>query len=406
MVSFDIAPARPRHLGAVDVLRVIRDAGSITRSELIARTGLARSTISQRVEALMAHELVLADGENRSTGGRPPSRVAFNPRAGLVFAADLGVTHSSVALTDLGGEILAERREEIHIASGPEPVLAWVEEQCNALLAATDEPADRIRAIGVGVPGPVEFANGRPVSPPIMPGWDGFPIPERLQRRHPVPVLVDNDVNIMALGEHRASRPDAGNLVFIKVGTGIGCGIVAGRRIYRGAQGAAGDIGHIRLAGHADVICECGNRGCLEAVASGRALARTARALGLDTWTSLDLVEAVLGRQPDAVHLVRQAGRDLGEVLAGLVNAFNPELIIVGGDMAGAQEQLFAGIREIVYQRSTPLATHHLQIVRSELGDRAGTTGAAVMAIERALEPDIVEALLSGPAPRALAGAS
>jgi predicted NBD/HSP70 family sugar kinase len=385
-------------LGAAEVLHVVRDAGTITRGELAARTGLARSTIAHRLDALLSSELVLADGEGRSTGGRPPSRVAFNARAGVVLAADLGVTRSRVAVTDLAGEILAEQRGEIAIADGPDAVLAWAEERFAELRASSGLPTAPVRAIGIGIPGPVRFATGSPISPPLMPGWDGVAIPERLQARYSVPVLVDNDVNIMALGEQRAVWPGTRDLLFVKVGTGIGCGLVAGRQIYRGAQGAAGDIGHIRLSGHDDVVCECGNGGCLEAVASGRALARAAADLGLEARNSRDVVDAVLGRHPEAVRLMRQAGRDLGEVLASLVNGCNPEVIVVGGDLAAAHEQLFAGIREVVYQRSTPLATQHLQIVGSALEDHAGVIGAATMAIERALDPHVLDPLLDGEA--------
>jgi predicted NBD/HSP70 family sugar kinase len=381
---------RTGKMGPGDVLGLIREAGTITRGDLIVRSGLGRSTVAQRVDALLAGNLVREVG-GPSTGGRPASSLVFNPDAGVVLAADLGVTHSRVALTDLDGEVLAELRADVAIADGPERVLSWVEDRLQDLLAQTGRPAGALRGIGMGVPGPVEFATGRPVSPPIMPGWDAFPIPERLQQRHPVPVLVDNDVNIMALGEFERTWPEHDHLFYVKVGTGIGCGIVTTRRIYRGAQGAAGDIGHVRLAGHDDVVCECGNVGCLEAVAGGRALARSLTGAGVPAANSRDVVEAVRAHNREAVHLVRQAGRDLGEVLASLVNALNPEIIVIGGDVADAHEQLFAGIREVVYQRSTPLATRHLQLVRSSLGDRAGIAGAAVMAIEHALDPLLVD---------------
>jgi predicted NBD/HSP70 family sugar kinase len=389
--------------GAVHVLQIIRATGTITRGELIARTGLGRSTVSQRVEELVARGLVREVGEAPSTGGRPPTTLNFDPGAGLVFAVDLGATHSRVALADLSGEPLAEERDDIEIAAGPEHVLSWVEERFAALLAGTGHAAERVRAIGMGVPGPVEFATGRPVSPPIMPGWDGFDIPGRLRQRHPVPVLVDNDVNIMALGEHWKSWPRCEHLLYVKVGTGIGCGVVVDGEIYRGAQGAAGDIGHIRLADHDDVVCECGNTGCLEAVASGRALARQLSALGLEASNSRDVVRRVREHDFEAVRLVRQGGRFVGEVLASLVNALNPDVIVIGGDLAEAHEQLFAGVREVVYQRSTPLATRHLQIVRSVLQDRAGVFGAAVMAIEHILAPDALDGLFAQKRQRAVA---
>jgi predicted NBD/HSP70 family sugar kinase len=375
---------------------VISDSGGITRNQLMTVTGLGRSTVAQRVDALLTRGLVREVPGTLSTGGRPPSMIVFDPSAAYILAADLGVTHARLGLTDLSGTLLQQHHEDIKIAEGPDAVLPWVIERFDEMLRAEGRSAEQVGAIGVGVPGPVEFASGRPVSPPIMPGWDGYPIPERLQKRFRVPVLVDNDVNIMALGEHLRLWPQTSDMLFVKVGTGIGCGIVTRGDIQRGAQGAAGDIGHIRLAGHDDVVCECGNVGCLEAVAGGRALVRAVRLLGHEASTSRDVVELVRAHSLDAVRLVRQAGRDIGEVLASLVNALNPEVIVMGGDIAGGHEQLFAGIREVVYQRSTALATRNLQIVRSELDDQAGVIGAAGMATRHILSPDHLELWLTG----------
>ena len=378
------------------LLSLIRDTGAATRRDLADRTGLGRSSIAQRVESLMASGLIVQHGSRASTGGRPALVLSFNPDAGVVLAADLGTTHARVAMTNLDGEPLVERAADMPIAAGPDHVLGWVEECFDAMLRDGERTADDVRAVGIGVPGPVEFATGRPMHPPIMPGWDGFPVAERLAGRYRVPVLVDNDVNIMAVGEHQRRWAATDELMFVKVGTGIGAGFIANGHIYRGSQGAAGDIGHMRVSGHDDVVCHCGNVGCLEAVAGGGALVRQARELGLDAADSRELVALVRAQDPAAVRLVRQAGRILGEALAHLVNAFNPAVIVVGGDVAGADEQLFAGIRELVYQRSTPLATRHLQIVRSELDDRAGMTGAALMAIDHALAPERVDVALAG----------
>jgi predicted NBD/HSP70 family sugar kinase len=209
-------------------------------------------------------------------------------------------------------------------------------------------------------------------------------------------VLVDNDVNIMALGEHFTHWRDTEHLLFVKVGTGIGCGIVAGRLIHRGAQGAAGDIGHIRVPGNEDVLCRCGNVGCLEAVAGGRALAERLAAAGAEATSSRDVVRLLRAGEPLAVRLVREAGRSLGQVLAGCVNFFNPDVIVIGGDLGEAHEQLLAGVREVIFERSLPLATGDLRTVPSLLGDRAGIVGAAVMVIEHVLAPDVVDRALQG----------
>lgn len=379
-------------LGHGAVLQAIRHKGPITRAGLVAHTGLGRSTVSQRVDALLERQLVRPAGEGRSTGGRPPTTLEFNSSAGVVLAADLGATHARLSVTDLSGTPLIETSDEIHVDAGPNAVMDRVEQRFDELLAEIASTRSDVRGVGFGVPGPVEFAMGRPVSPPIMPGWDGYPIAQRLRERYNVPALVDNDVNIMALGEFAAYWPEAKDLLFVKVGTGIGCGIIAHGAIYRGSQGGAGDIGHIPVRGHDEVVCHCGNVGCLEAVAGGAALARQAREQGFAAHDSRDVVELMLGQNPGMVALLRQAGRLLGEVLSGLVNALNPAVIVIGGDIARAEEPLFAGVREVVYQRSTALATRHLQIVGSQLGDRAGVRGASIIAIEHILSPDAIDA--------------
>jgi len=379
-------------LGAGSVLRLIRDGEAVTRAALARRTGLARSTVAQRVDALLAHDLVYEAGGEASTGGRPATVLAFNHRAGVVLVADLGATHSRLAISDLLGQPLAEVAFDMEIADGPERVLGNVCERFDALLVEAGRTATEVRGIGVGVPGPVDYPAGRPVNPPIMPGWDAFSIPEWFASRYDAPVLVDNDVNIMALGEHWSHWRELDHLLYVKVGTGIGSGIVSGRAIHRGADGAAGDIGHIRVSDHDDAVCRCGNLGCLEAVAAG-----------IEAAGSREVVELVRAGRPEAILMVREAGRVLGDVLAGCVNFFNPGAIVVGGDIAEAQDHLLAGIREVVFQRSLPLATRDLTIANSRLGDRAGVVGAAIMVIDHVLAPEAVDRAVQGQATASLA---
>jgi predicted NBD/HSP70 family sugar kinase len=378
-------------IGAGAILHLIRDGEAVTRADLARRTGLARSTVAQRVDVLIAHGLIYEAGGQESTGGRPPTMLAFNHEAGVVLVADLGATHSRLAVSDLAANPLAEVAEDLDIALGPEQVLEWVIRRFAKLLKEAGRNAGDVRGIGVGVPGPVAFHTGQPVSPPIMPGWDGFSIPGWFADRYEVPVLVDNDVNIMALGEHWRDRREVEHLLFIKVGTGIGCGIIAGGHIHRGAEGAAGDIGHIQVSGHEDVVCHCGNVGCLEAVAGGGALATRLTEQGTEARNSREVVALVRAGNQTATRLVRDAGRRLGEVLASTVNFFNPRAIVIGGDLGGAHEQLLAGIREVTFKRSLPLATGALRIVPSELGDRAGVIGAGVLVIEHILAPDVID---------------
>jgi predicted NBD/HSP70 family sugar kinase len=391
------APPRPTQAtggGAGAILQLVRSGQATTRADLAAMTGLARSTVAQRVDALLARGLLVSRGDSPSTGGRPATLLAFNDGAGVVLCGDLGATHSRVAVTDLGGTVLAQTRHEIAIAEGPEIVLGWLEATFDGLLDEIGRGHDAVRGVGVGLPGPVEFATGRPVSPPIMPGWDRYPVGDRLATRYGVPALVDNDVNIMAVGEHWSTWRDEAFLLFVKMGTGIGSGIVAGGHVHRGADGAAGDIGHIHVPDHDDIVCRCGNRGCLEAFAGGGAMAARLREAGLDTQTSLDVVDRVRAGHPVATQLIREAGRTVGGVLATCVNMLNPAVIVIGGDLARADEPLLAGVREVVYRRSLPLATGRLRIVPSRLDDEAGVVGAAVMVIESVLAPDAVDAAL------------
>jgi predicted NBD/HSP70 family sugar kinase len=381
-----------------DLLSLIRAGTAVTRAELARHTGLARSTVAQRVDALLGSGLVLEAGGTASTGGRPPTVLAFNHQAGVMLVADLGATHARVAVTDLAGTPLAEHAGDLDIGLGPDGVLTWVSERFDELLATTAKAVTDVRGIGIGVPGPVEFHTGRPVNPPIMPGWDGFDIPGWFADRYSAPVLVDNDVNIMARGEHWVHWRDTTHLLLVKVGTGIGCGIVADGHIHRGARGAAGDIGHIRATASEDVICRCGNIGCLEAVAGGQALATRLTAIGVEASNSRDVVRLVREGNAPATQMVRAAGRTLGEVLAGTVNFFNPAVIVIGGDIAEAHAQLLAGVREGIFSRSLPLATRDLRIVPCRLGDRAGVTGAAITAIEQVLSPAAVDRTLQAAA--------
>jgi predicted NBD/HSP70 family sugar kinase len=377
-----------------DLLSLIREGVAVTRADLARHTGLARSTVAQRVDALLASGLVVEAGGSASTGGRPPTVLAFNQDAGVVLVADLGATHARMAATDLAGTPLAETTEDLDIALGPREVLTRLSERFHDLLAETRHSPTDVRGIGIGVPGPVEFASGQPVNPPIMPGWDGFDIPAWFADRYAAPVLVDNDVNIMARGEHWVHWRRTPHLLLVKVGTGIGCGIVADGQIHRGARGAAGDIGHIRATSSDEVVCRCGNIGCLEAIAGGQALADRLSAVGIDAANSRDVVRLVRDGDATATRMVRDAGRTLGEVLAGTVNFFNPAVIVIGGDIAEAHAQLLAGVREGILSRSLPLATRDLRIVPSRLGDRAGITGAAITAIEHVLSPAAVDQTL------------
>jgi glucokinase-like ROK family protein len=394
----------------VSILDEIRQARSRSRAELVSRTGLSRGVVAQRVADLIELGLVVDDELGPSTGGRPPRQMTFRADAGHVLVADLGATSIDVAVTDLDGRILGHRDEPADIAAGPEACLQRVDELFAELTTATRNLPGRLWGIGIGIPGPVEFRSGRPVSPPIMPGWDDYPVRERFVARYSAPVWVDNDVNVLALGEWRAGiAVGHSNVIVVKIGTGIGAGIISNGRIHRGAQGSAGDVGHIQVVDDTSIICRCGNVGCLEALAGGAAIGRDGEAAAregrsdrlvaaLDQHgrvTAADVARAASFGDPVSVALLQSAGRRVGLMLASVVNLFNPSLVVVGGGVAQSGDQLLAAIRETVYRRSLPLATRELIIQRSSLGALAGVIGASSMVVEQLFSREALARLVS-----------
>lgn len=404
----------------VVVLDEIRHGTSTSRSELVARTGLGRAIVARRVQELLDRGLVEEGDLGPSTGGRPPRQLAFRAGAGHVLVADLGATSIAVARTDLVGRILGHYTEPADIADGPDMVLGRVE----ALLEQLQQGAPRERqvpvwGVGVAVPGPVEFATGRPISPPIMPGWDGYAIRERFAQRFGAPVWVDNDVNAMALGEWRSGIAQGhDNVVVIKIGTGIGAGIITNGRLHRGAQGSAGDVGHIQVVDDRSVVCRCGNTGCLEALAGGHALALQGEAAALagrsprlaaaldqhGSVTAEDVARSAAFGDPVAVELLVEAGRRVGQMLASVVNFFNPSLIVIGGGVAQSGDQLLASIRRTVYERSLPLATRSLVIQRSSLGQLGGVMGASTLVVDQLFARSTIERWLPAGRPTGMPG--
>jgi glucokinase-like ROK family protein len=379
----------------VAVLELVRRGRAHSRSELVERTGLSRAVVAQRVSELLERGF-LVETAARSTGGRPPRQLEFRAHAGHVLVADIGATSIDVAIADATGRVLAHIGEPADVADGPEVVLARVDALFERLSAEHDAPGV-LWGMGIGVPGPVEFRTGHPISPPIMPGWEGYPVRERFAHERGVPVWVDNDVNIMALGEWRAGLAHGhDDFIFVKVGTGIGSGIVSNGRIHRGAQGSAGDIGHVQVGADERQICRCGKVDCLESHAGGAALARegmrlaqageSQRLAGIladrGRITAREVIRAARAGDPASARLLDHSARLVGQTLAGLANFFNPSLIVIGGGVASAGDAYLATIRQVIYARSTALATRELLVQLSRLGNRAGVIGAASMVLD------------------------
>jgi len=396
------------------VLDAVRTGACRSRPEIAAETGLGRAIIAQRVAELLDLGLLCEDGRGASTGGRPPRQLSFNATAGALLVADLGATSVDVAVADLEGRILAHATEPADIATGPEAVLAHVEALLAGMRADTGMP--EVWGVGVGLPGPVEFDRGRPAAPPIMPGWDDYPVRDRLTASLDAPVWVDNDVNVMALGEWRAGVAKGHqNVVFVKVGTGIGAGLISDGQLHRGFEGSAGDVGHIQVA-EDGTPCRCGNVGCLEALAGGHAIGRDGQSLARSggsemlasvlaargTVTARDVGEASARGDAAATALLERSARYVGTTIAAIVNLFNPSMIVLGGGVTAVGDRYLAEIRQTVYRRSLPLATRRLQIVPSSLGPMAGVVGAAAMVAGELFARDqlaMTLARLTGPSP-------
>jgi predicted NBD/HSP70 family sugar kinase len=382
-------------LGPAGVLELFRTGRAKTRSDVVRLTGLGRGTVSQRLDGLTEAGLLVSDGEGVSTGGRPPRRFAFHSSHGVFLVGDMRAHHIHAAVTNLEGAVLAERMLSIDVAAGPRPILDQLIAGLEELLGGLGRSPIEVRGIGVAVPGPVEFATGRVISPPIMIGWDRFDIPGHFAASYSCPVLVDKDANAMAFGEHRWCWPDHPEMLMVEVGTGIGSGVVIAGRLYRGAFGAAGDIGHIPYGpgegSGEEPTCRCGNVGCIEAYAGGWAIARDLRKLGHNVNQTADVVTLLRLRHPDVTALIRHAARIIGVAISDAVNILNPSLVVIGGELALADEPLLAGIREVVYRRSLPLATRDLQITVSQLGGAAGVIGLALMLGDRAFAPELID---------------
>jgi glucokinase-like ROK family protein len=391
---------RPQNAHQSELLRLLRDQGPVSRAELGEAVQLSRSKLAVELERLTEIGLVEARGLAASRGGRRSTVVALADNLRFL-GIDIGATSVDVAVTDARLTVLEQVSEAVDVRTGPDNVLAVVLDLVGKLRA--ERGAVELHGAGVGVPGPVSFRDGVPVAPPIMPGWNQFPVRSVLSQHLGCPVLLDNDVNIMALGEmHAGLARTVDDLLFVKVGTGVGCGIVVDGQVYRGASGSAGDIGHIRVDDEGPV-CSCGNVGCLEAHFSGAALARNAleaaravrsqvlaeRLTAAGTLTAADVAVAAAAGDPVSVDLVRAGGQRLGLLLAGLVSFFNPAMVVLGGEVAaGLGHPLLAEIRSVVYRRSLPLATGNLPIVLSEMGAQAGVVGAARMISDSVLSHD------------------
>ncbi len=379
----------------VDMIRFA--PSGVTRAELARLMGLTRAAVSVTINDLVSSGLV-RDAETLQASPHKPIMLEINPDLGHVVGIDMGATHLTLILTDFSGREIKVLDAPLNIGDGPEVCLSQLDCHLKALLAGTGLDLRQIEAIGIGVPGPVVEEAGMVSAPPIMPGWDGFPIRDYLQHLWNCRVILGNDADLGALGEWAfgVARNER-NVAYIKVGTGIGCGILINGQIYSGVTGSAGEIGHITIDENGPV-CQCGNRGCLEAMAGGRAIASRAidairkgqRTLlteiqPAEQITSQDVISAARRGDLFAQQLMIEAGNHLGTAVAGLVNLFNPGMVVIGGGLAQMGDLLLEPIRHSVQQRSLRVASRAVRVTVALLGRRSTGMGAVVQALSYSL---------------------
>ena len=374
------------------MLALIREGKASSRPAIEHASSLSRVTVAQRLRYLFDAGLVVEGDATEASGGRPARVIRANPDFAIALAADVGESVIRVAATDLTPRIVAETTIDLDVASGPQTTLTEIVRAARKLAGDLGKSQRRALGIGLSLPAPVNHVAGRVVGPSVMRGWDEFDICDLLSRELGVTALVDNDVNLMALAEFRQFWPQVEHFLFIKAGTGIGSGIILNGAIYRGARGASGDIGHIQFDEVSAPLCRCGKFGCVEARAAGWAIARDLRANGYNARNARDVIHLLEQREPDCIQRVREAGRVLGEVAADVVSVLNPKTFIVGGTLSRAGEHLLAGVKEMIYRRSLPLALDGLGIFRARSDDRAGILGAAHLVIDAALAPEALSA--------------
>jgi glucokinase-like ROK family protein len=379
----------------IDLIRFT--PGGISRVELARQIGLTRAAITTIVNDLQADGIVREVG-NQQAGGRRPIELEINPGVGCVVGVDMGATHVTLILADYSARVIQDMHMPLDINLGPQVCLSQVDSYLLELVKIAGLTLKDIKAVGIGVPGPIVAEAGMVSGPPIMPGWDGFPIRDTLQAKWNCPVTLNNDAELGALGEwaYGAGRGER-DLAYIKVGVGIGAGLLLDGRIYRGITGSAGEIGHITIEENGPE-CQCGNRGCLEALAGGRAISLRAieavrkgqRTLLVEkvppeSITPQDVISAARRGDLLSQQIVAEAGAHLGTAIASLVNLFNPSMVVIGGGVAQIGDLLLEPIRRTVQQRSLRVASRAVRITAALLGRRSSGMGAVVQALSLVL---------------------
>ncbi len=392
MTEVRIPPPLRESATAGDLLALLRAGRASTRADLRTATGLSRTAVVARVNALTEAGLLRLGAELASTGGRPAGSLVFNTAAGIVLAVAIGRSRSQVAVYDLGGTELAASAVDHEIGAGPDEVMPGVADQLRQLMTDDLPP---VLGVGVSLPGVVDSERGVSVDTPVMAGWDGVALAPYLLDVADAPLFLANDADTMARSEYLGHASTFRDLLVVKASTGIGLGVLADGRIISGSRGGAGDLGHTKVPEAAGRPCRCGDVGCLETLAAGWALVARLREEGRTVDHIRDLVAQALVGDAEAKQMLRESGRQVGELLAVAINLLNPQAVVLGGDMAAAYDVYAAGVREAVYARASALATRELQFLPATYGDRAGLVGCAALALDEVLSPAAIDARLA-----------
>jgi predicted NBD/HSP70 family sugar kinase len=384
----DATPPPSRLTNRLRVLRVLARHPGSSRADVVQRTGLSRSTVSALLDELeaagvVAQQLVRDDGRPRGAG-RPPVQVSLAPRAAFAVGLDVGHRHIRAALCDLSGEPVAVEHSEAEVDHAPGPSLDLARELVHAVLAQAGVAREQVIGVGMGIAAPVDARRGTAHVEGILPSWGGVQPAAEMEARLGLPVQLENDANVGALGEHRfGAGRGVEHLAYVRLSAGIGAGLVLDGRPYRGGGGIAGELGHL-LANPDGAICRCGNRGCLETVASPVAVAALLeRSRGMPVGVA-ELLARVEQGDRGARRAVADAGAAVGRAVAALVNLFNPELVVIGGELAATGEVLLDPLRAAIEREALAPAAAQARVVRGALGGDAEVLGAAALVLERA----------------------
>ena len=377
------------------VVEELQRRGTASRAELARITGLSRSTISTLVGELQHSGLVVeTDGANgeapgRAQGqGRPPVLLTLDRSAGAIVGINFGHADVHVAVADLSRTILAERSREMDVDHAGGAALDAAAELVEQALRDAGVPKERVLAAGMGVSGPVDHEADVVHRSAILPSWGDIRPGEQMHERLGIPVFIENDANLgamaeVALGGARGVR----DAIYLMIAAGIGAGVVVDGRIIHGVGGTAGELGHVLLDDNGP-ICRCGNRGCLETLAAGPAIVELLKRTHGPDLTLARVIELVGENDPGALRAVADAGRAVGRALAALVNVLNPEVVVIGGELAAAGDALLDPIRAAIGRYAIPSAADDVRVVASPLGGGAEVLGALILAAQRADVPD------------------